>query len=155
MLRKWLVFTSSACVLIALGIVVGPTLSRANDDESPLGKVMEKVNKQYNNVKKGTRNVQFFNKYQKDVETSAKELIKLAKEAKELNKDAIKKAKDVAEPEKKWLEYIGEFVKGAEHLEKVAAKPDAKFQDAKNASSAINKVCNDCHKDFRVDDSSF
>jgi cytochrome c556 len=155
MLRKWLVFTSSACVLIALGIVVGPTLSRANDDESPLGKVMEKVNKQFNTVKKGTRNDTFFRKNQKDVETSAKELIKLAKEAKELNKDAIKKAKDVAEPEKKWLEYIGAFIKSLENLEKVAATPNAKFADAKNAYNATNKVCTDCHKDFRVDDSSF
>jgi cytochrome c556 len=155
MLRKWLVFTSSTCVLIALGIVVGPTLSRANDDESPLGKVMEKVNKQYNNIKKGTRNPTFFKKNQKDVETSAKALVKLAKEAKDLSQDAVKKAKAVADPDKKWSEYIGEFIKTAEAMEKVAAKPSAKFEDAKSASSAINKVCTDCHKDFRVDDSSF
>ena len=68
-----------------------------------------------------------FKKSQKDVETNSKELIKLAKEAKDLNKDAIKKAKDVAEPEKKWLEYIGEFIKSTENLEKIVAQPNAKF----------------------------
>jgi cytochrome c556 len=155
MLRKWLVFTSSASMLVALGVVVGPTFSRAGDDESPLGKVMEQVNKKYNNVKKGTRTLIAFKKSQKDVETSSKELVKLAKEAKELGKDAMKKAKDVAEPEKKWLEYIGAFIKSLENLEKVAATPNAKFADAKNAYNATNKVCTDCHKDFRVDDSSF
>jgi cytochrome c556 len=154
MLRKWLVFISSASVLVAFGVVVGPSFTRAADDESPLGKVMENVNKQYNNIKKATRNAPTFKKKQKEVETSAKELVKLAKEAGAI-KDAIKKAKDVAEPEKRWTELIGEFVKSAEKMEKVAAKPNANFQDAKNASSAINKVCTDCHKDFRVDESSF
>jgi cytochrome c556 len=155
MLRKWLVFTSSACALIALGVVFGPAFSRANDDESPLGKVMEKVNKTYNNIKKGTRTAPVFKKSQKDVETNSKELIKLAKEAKGLNKDAIKKAKDVAKPDERWSELIGEFIKSIENLEKIVAQPNANFQAAKNASAGINKVCNDCHKDFRVDDSSF
>lgn len=140
---------------IALGIVFGPAFSRAADDESPLGKVMEQVNKKYNSIKKGVRTQPVFKKSQKDVETNSKALIKLAKEAKDLNKDAIKKAKDVAEPEKKWLEYIGEFIKSTEKLEKIVAQPNASFQAAKNVSAGINKVCNDCHKDFRVDDSSF
>lgn len=154
MLRKWIVFISSASLLVAFGVVVGPSFTRAADDESPLGKVMEHVNKQFNNVKKGVRSAPVFKKKQKEVETSSKELVKLAKEAGKL-KDAIKKAKDVAEPDKKWSEYIGEFIKGAQTMEKIAAKPNANFADAKNAYSAINKVCTDCHKDFRVDDSGF
>ena len=92
-----------------------------------------------------------FAKAQKDVEKSAKELVKLAKEAKKI-KDVAKKAKDVANPEKKWDEYIDEFVKTCEELDKVAGKSDATFQDAKEAFNKVKNACADCHKDFRKDE---
>ena len=41
--RKWLVFPLSAGMLVL--IVVAASLSRADDEETPLGKIMEKVNK--------------------------------------------------------------------------------------------------------------
>ena len=110
---------------------------------------MEKVNKHDSAITKGVRNKVAFTKAQKDVEKSAKELVKLAKEAKDM-KDAAKKAKDVANPEKKWDEYIDEFVKTCEELGKVAGKAGATFQDAKDAYNKVKNVCTDCHKDFRV-----
>jgi cytochrome c556 len=153
MIRKCLVFALSAGVLLGTGILAaGPSLSKAADDESPLGKVMEKVNKHNSTIKKGVRNKVAFVKAQKDVEKSAKELVKLAKEAKDL-KDAAKKAKDVANPEKKWDEYIDEFIKSSEKLEQVAGKAGAKFEDAKDAFTKVTSACADCHKDFRKDES--
>ena len=98
-----------------------PAFLRPHDDETPLGKIMEKVNKHDSAIQKGVRNKVAFTKSQKDVEKSAKELVKLAKEAKD-EKDAAKKAKDVANPEKKWDEYIDELVKTSEELGKVAGK---------------------------------
>jgi cytochrome c556 len=91
------------------------------------------------------------------VEKSARELVKLAKEAKPIT-DAVKKAKEkkeVANPQKKWDEYLDELIKTSEHLGKVAGKTNATFQDAKDAFGAVKKVCTDCHKDFRVDESTF
>ena len=154
MLRKWLVFPASAAALVAVGLIAGPGFSRADDEETPLGKIMEKVNKADVMIRKNTRNQVAFKKGQKDVEKHAKEIVKLAKEAKVI-KDAVKKAKDMAEPAKKWDGYIDELVKTAEALEKVAAKPNAVYANAKNAYSAVKKACADCHNDFRVDEGSF
>ena len=120
--RKWLVFPLSAGVLLVLGIVAGPGLYGADDDESPLGKIMEKVNKHNSTITKGTRNKVNFAKSRKDVEKSAKELVKLGKEAKPI-KDAVKKAK-VADPQKKWDEYMDDFIKTSEKLGEVTAQSE-------------------------------
>jgi cytochrome c556 len=151
MTRKCLAFALSAGLLLGLGVLIGPSFSKANDDETPLAKIMEKVNKHNSTITKGVRTKVAFAKAQKDVEKSAKELVKLAKEAKS-EKDAAKKAKDVANPEKKWDEYIDELVKTSEELGKVAGKASSTFQDAKDAFAKVKNVCNDCHKDFRVDE---
>jgi cytochrome c556 len=154
MLRKCLVFAASAGMLLAFGVLAGSGLSRAADDETPLGKVMEKVNKANSTITKGVRNKIAFAKQQKDVKKSAEEIIKLAKEAKKLD-DAVKKAKDVAEPQKKWDSYIEELIKASEDLRDVVAKSDSTYQDAKESFNKVKKVCADCHKDFRVDETGF
>jgi cytochrome c556 len=155
MIRKWLIFAVSAAMLVVAGVVAGPSLSKADDDkESPLEKIMEKVNKNNTIIQKGTRTKVAFAKAQKDVKKSAEDLVKLAKLAKPIT-DAVKKAKDVPEPQKRWDELIGELIKTSEKLGQVAGKPNAAFQDAKDAFGAVKKVCTDCHKDFRVDETTF
>jgi cytochrome c556 len=152
--RKWLAFPLSAGILIVLGIAAGPGLLRADDDESPLGKIMEKVQKHNLTITKAVRNKVNFAKSRKDVEKSAKELVKLAKEAKPL-KDGINKAKGVTDPQKKWDEYMDEFVKTSEKLGEVAGKSDADHQVTKDAFKAVTNSCAACHKDFRVEEGSF
>jgi cytochrome c556 len=152
MIRKCLVFAFSAGVLLGIGVLAGSSLLKAADDETPLGKVMEKVNKHNSTIQKGVRNKIAFVKAQKDVEKSAKELVKLAKEAKDM-KDVAKKTKDVADPEKKWDEYMDALVKTCEDLGKVAGKADAKVEDAKAEFRKVTSACADCHKDFRKDES--
>ncbi|MFI5460317.1 MAG: cytochrome c [Isosphaerales bacterium] len=154
MIRKWLVFSLTAGILVAIGVLAGPGRSRADDKETPLGKIMERVNKNNSTIQKGVRTKVAFAKAQKDVEKSAKAIAKLAKEAKPIT-DAVKKAKDVANPQKTWDDFMDELIKKCEHLGKVAAKPDATFQDAKAAFGEVKKVCTDCHKDFRVDEDKF
>jgi len=149
--RKWLAFPLSAGVLIVLGIVAGPGLLKADDEETPLGKIMEKVNKHNSTILKGTRNKVNFVKSHKDVSKSAKEIVELAKEAKPI-KDAVKKAKkEVGDPQKKWDEYMDELIKTSEKLVQVSGKPNAVYDDAKKAFGAVKKACADCHSDFRVD----
>jgi cytochrome c556 len=152
--RKWLAFPVSAGILIVLGIAAGPGLLKADDDESPLGKLMEKVNKHNSTISKAVRNKVNFTKSRKDVTKSAKELVKLGKEAKPL-KDAIKKAKGLADPQAKWDEYMDVFVKAAEKLTEVADKPNADHQMTKDAFKAVSSSCATCHKDFRVEEGSF
>jgi cytochrome c556 len=155
MIRKWFVFALSAGLVVGISAFTGAGWSKAaDDDETPLGKIMEKVNKHNTVITKGVRTKVAFAKAQKDVASSANELVKLAKEAKEI-KDAAKKAKDVANPEKKWDGYIDDLIKTSENLGKVAGKSSATFQEAKDAFGEVKKACADCHKDFRVDDSKF
>ena len=151
--RKWLAFPLSAGILIVLGITAGPGLLKADDDESPLGKIMEKVNKHNSTITKGTRTKVAYAKDQKKVEESAKALAKLGKDAKPM-KDAIAKAK-IADPQKKWDDYMDEFIKVSEKLGDVTAKSAAKYEDAKSAFTAVKKACADCHADFRKDEGGF
>ena len=92
------------------------------------------------------RNKVAFAKKQKDVEKSAKELVKLAKEAKPIT-DAVKKAKDVAEPQKKWDDIHGRVDQVVrETSAKWPARPVPPIEDAKGAFGVVKKVCADCHK---------
>ena len=151
MLRKWLVFALSAAVLVS---IAGAGFSIADDEESELGKLMEKVNKQGNAIKKGTRTKVTFNKSQKDVAKSAKELAKLAKESKS-RKEALTRAKNEADPQKKWNELSEAFISSSEKLGEVAGKSSPDFDDTKKAWNAVNKSCTECHQVFRVDETNF
>jgi cytochrome c556 len=151
MTRKWIVFASSTAILVGFGASVALSHPGADDVETPLGKIMEKVQTNYAAITKGVRTKVAFKKSQKDVETRAKDLVKLAKEAKPLN-DAVKKAKDITEPQKTWDRYFDEFVKKSDRLGQVAGKPQAKWEDTRSAFNALKKVCSDCHKDFRIEE---
>jgi cytochrome c556 len=154
MIRKWLLFAASAAMLVVAGIFAHSSNSRADDEERPLEKIMEKVNKNSSIIKKGVRTKVAWAKSQKKVEESAKDIAKLAKQAKPI-KDAVNKAKDVANPQKRWDELISELIKTSEKLGEVAGKPKATQPDAKKAFDSLNKVCTDCHKDFRIDETTF
>jgi cytochrome c556 len=148
MLRKWSIFALSTAVLIA---IAGASFSIADDKESELEKLMEKVNKQSSAIKKGTRTKVTYNKSQKDVAKSAKELAKLAKESKP-HKEALDRAKNEADPQKKWNELSEAFISSSEKLSEVAGKSSPDFDDTKKAWSAVNKSCTECHQVFRVDE---
>jgi len=152
MIRKRLAFLLSAGFLVVLGIAASSIRTQAQDkQESELEHIMEKVNKHNSTITKGTRNKVNFAKSQKDVEKSAKELVKLAKLAKPIN-DAVKKAKELPDAQKKWDLYIDDLIATSEKLGQVSAKPSVAFEDAKSAFTAVKKACADCHKDFRVDE---
>lgn len=148
MLRKWTIFSVSAGLLLA---IAGAGFGLADDEETELGKLMEKVQKSYAVTKKGTRNPVQFKKSTKDIAKAAKELAKLAKESKPL-KDALKKAKGEADPQKKWNELSDDFVAKSEKLSEAAGKSSPDYDDTKGAVSAVNKSCTDCHGVFRVED---
>jgi hypothetical protein len=153
MIRKWLVFAFSAGLLVSLG--VGVSLSSAQDEKGgPLEKVMEQVQKHNLTITKGTRNAVYFKKNQKDVEKSAKELVKLAKQAKPV-KHYLKNAKDEKEPAQKWDMLLDDLVKNCERLGEVAGKPDSTVKDAKDAFNVVKKNCADCHMIFRIDETKF
>jgi cytochrome c556 len=148
--RKWLVFPLSASALFVLSIIAGPGLRGAVDDETPLGKLMEKVQKHNSTITKGTRNKTNFAKSRKDVTKSANELAKLAKLAKPM-KEAVEKAK-VEDAQKKWDTLMDDFMKSSEKLGELTDKASTTYEEAKSAFKDVTKSCADCHKDFRVEE---
>jgi cytochrome c556 len=148
MVRKWMVFALSAAVLVS---IAGAGFSIADDEESELGKMMEKVNKESNTVKKGLRTLVTYKKSNKDVAKSSKALAKLAKEAKPF-KDALAKAKNEPNPQQKWNELMDAFIETSGKLNDEAAKTTPVFDDVKKAYNTMYKSCTDCHTVFRVED---
>jgi cytochrome c556 len=147
MVRKWMVFALSAGLLVSLA---GASFS-GDDDDNPLEKVMEKVNKANGKIKQGTRNPAAYKKKQKDVADNSKELVKLAKESKPM-KQALGRAKNEANPQEKWNTLMDAFIEKSGKLSETANKPSPDYDDTKKAFSAVSKTCTDCHNVFRVDE---
>jgi cytochrome c556 len=146
--RKWMIL---AAAMVSVGMLtVG--ISMADDEDSPLHKLMEQVNAKSLAITKGVRTEVAYKKAQKDVVTAAEDINKLAKQAKDLGKDHIKKAKDVPNAAGKWNELMDSFASASENLATVAAKPSTKQAEAKSAHTALKKVCTDCHTVFRIEE---
>src|SRR3954453_19894951 len=103
--RKWMILAAAMVSVTALTVGI----AGADDEDSPLHKLMEQVNAKNLAITKGVRTSVAFKKAQKDVVTSAEDLAKLAKEAKGLGKDVVKKAKDVKDGDTKWNELMDSF----------------------------------------------
>jgi len=146
--RKWTVLavTMASIALLATG------LSMAQDEASPLAKIMEKVTAANNSISKAVRTPVSYKKAQKDVVTSAEDLVKLAKEAREI-KDAVKAAKGVPDAEKQWDGLMDQLIATSTELAKVASK--GAQPEAKKAHQAVKNACADCHKVFRIEEDDF
>jgi cytochrome c556 len=151
MQRKW---TIALVTMFSFSVLVAG-MSMADDAESPLHLLMEKVNLKTNAIKKAVRTPVAYKKSQKDVVTNTEELIKLAKDAKELSKDAVKKAKGVADADKKWVDLCDAFGKELQTFHDVASKPSTTQDQAKKAFSKVSTSCTDCHMVFRVEEENF
>lgn len=137
--------TAIAAALMATGYSV------ARDEDSPLHKIMEKVQVKNAAILKGVRNQVNFKKSQKDIVAAAKDLNKYAKEAKELPPDEAKPA----EMKAKWNALMDDFIKEAGDFGDAAEKDDAQQLAIKNQYKKVQKTCTDCHKVFRPDDDDF
>ena len=152
--RKWIGFAASAALVAALSISSGLSSAQEKKEEhdTPLGKIMEKVQKHNITITKATRNAAQFKRGQKDVEKSAKDLVKLAKEAKPFKEAYLKNAKNETEPQKKWDEIMDAFAKTSHDLAGIAAKEGVSQKEAKSAFQTVKKTCADCHTVFRVEE---
>lgn len=144
MQRKWSVLaaTMATCIALAAGISV------ADDEESPLHKLMEKVQSNNNKIIKGVRTQIMFTKSQKDVEDAAKELVKLSKEAKGMD-TAIKAAKDVENAKEKWEGFSDDFTKEATKFADYVGGKAVTGAAAKKAYKDVSKTCSACHAVFK------
>jgi len=146
--RKWMFL---AAVMASVSVLtVG--IAGADDEDSPLHKLMERVNAKNLAITKGVRTAPTFKKSQSDVVAAAEELTKLATEARELGKDTIKKAKEVPNAPAKWNELMDQFASSSANLVKEAGKTNADQVAVKAAHTAVKKSCTECHTLFRIEE---
>jgi cytochrome c556 len=157
MLRKWLVL--GVAMVSVMGLTVGIVV--AQDEDSPLHKLMEQVNKTSNDIGKGVRTAISYKKAQKDVAKHSTELASLAKQVHDGQgegvgaaiKEVIKKAtKEVPDAKTKWDGLMTSFGSTTADLAKVAAKANATQVEVKSAHTAVKKVCTECHNVFRIEE---
>ena len=144
MLRKWTILgvTMAAVTALATGF------SMAQDEDSPLHKIMEQVNTKNLAITKGVRTAVAFKKSQKVVADSATELVKLSKEAREVKEPSEKQK----QPYEKWTKLMDDMTKASEDLAKVAAEDGATQAQAKKSHATVKASCTDCHNVFRVEE---
>jgi hypothetical protein len=140
MLRKFAVLT------VSLGILAG--LALAADDETPTGKIMEKINIKHGALRKSTRTSAEFKKSGSTIPKNVEELVVEAKKAREIKDSAEKEKKPFTE----WQKLMDEMIAKSEELGKVAGKPNATHAQAKEAFDAYNKTCAACHAVFKKDE---
>jgi cytochrome c556 len=146
--RKWA--TLAVMTIVSAFAAAGFSLAQEEDD-SPLHKIMEKVQSENGKITKGIRNPVMFRKSQKDVVTAAENLVKLAKEAKPLS-DVAKENKDIEEPVKKYDELSADFIKEAEDFHKFVSDEKVEQKAAKDAYKKVTKTCTACHDLFRPEE---
>jgi cytochrome c556 len=149
--------------MILAGVMVSVSVltlgvSMADDEDSPLHKLMEEVNQHKLAVYKAVRTDVAYKKSQKDVVTHAEALVGLVTQTREKEeirqaiKGVCKKAKDVPNAETKWTELMDEFAKSTADLAKAAAKASTKKDEAKKAYDVMAKKCTACHEVFRIEE---
>jgi cytochrome c556 len=120
----------------------------AQDEDSPLHKIMEQVNSKNLAITKGVRTAVAFKKSQDVVVESAKELVKLSKEARAFKEPSEKQK----QPYEKWTSLMDDMTKASEELAKVAAEDGVTQAQAKKAHATVKASCTACHNVFRVDE---
>lgn len=144
MQRKWVVLgvTVSALALVTTAL---PLLAA---DESPLAKIMEKVNAKNGAIRKNTRTAVAYKKASKDVVKDANELVKLAKDARAIKDSATKQKK----PYEQWTKLMDDFIGSATKLAEVADSEKSTQKDASDAFRKMGTTCTNCHNEFRVEE---
>ena len=157
MYRKWIGSAGTAALVAVCGLAVAVSQAqnqerKHKETETPLSKIMEKVQKHNIALGKLIRTPAAFKKGQKDVEKAALDLVKLAKESKSLKDAYLKNAKSESQPEKKWDEIVDAFAKTSQELASASTKANASQKDVKDLFQNVKKTCSDCHTVFRVED---
>lgn len=148
MSRKWALLAAST---VSIGLL-SAGLSMADDDESPLHPIMEKVNKASVSLKKNVRTPVNFKKANngKDVAADADTIVKLAKQAREIKDAAKKAAKEVPNAVAVWDELMDNLIVSTEEVSVAANKGD--YEKSKAASKTMSSRCTACHEKFRIDE---
>jgi len=134
--------------ILAVTMLTCAGLSMAADDESPLAKIMEQVNKKHGALRKATSSATNYKKGAAGIPKDADEIVKLGKEAREIKEPAEAAKKPLAE----WQKLMDDMIHSAEKLSEVAAKTSTTPAQAKEAFTAYSKTCAACHAVFKKEE---
>ena len=140
MLRKF--------AIVALSMTLLAGISVAADDESPLEKLMEKIQKNTNEIRKVTRTAAAYKKGAESVAKDAEQIIKLAKESRDMKEPSEKEKKPLAE----WQKLTDDMIHATEELAKICADSKSTQVQAKEAFTTYTKTCSACHTVFKKED---
>ena len=134
--------------ILAVTVTAFAGLALAADDDSPLAKIMEQVNKKHGAIRKATSNATNYKKGAAGIPKDVEEIVKLGKEARDIKEPAEAAKKPLAD----WQKMMDDMIQTAEKLSEVAAKPSSTAAQAKEAFAAYNKTCAACHAVFKKED---
>ncbi len=146
--RKFSVLAGAMIATAVVALGVNAVAARDDHDDSPLHKIMEKVQAENSKVLKGVRNPASFKKAQAEVVTAAKELAKLGKDSREFTEPA----KHEKQPQEKWTELVDKFVTESQNFATLAAKADVEQPAAKAEYKKVQATCTACHDVFKKDE---
>ncbi|MDX2038768.1 MAG: cytochrome c [Isosphaeraceae bacterium] len=141
-------FVALFVAMPAVALLMTGLALAAEPAHGPLEEIMEKVQKNTNNIRKATRTLPAWKKDQASVAKDATEL----KELGEKTKKVTDYAKELKKPVAEWEKLSDDLIKTAGELATLASKKDATQPQAKEAFNAINKSCTACHSVFRVEE---
>ena len=139
MLRKF------AITALAMTLLVGYSVA---DDDSPLEKLMEKIQNKTNDMRKVTRNAAEYKKGAASIAKSTEEVLKLSKESRDFKEPAEKEKK----PQAEWEKLTDEMIHATEALAKIAADSKSTQAQAKEAFTTYTKTCSACHAVFKKEE---
>ena len=139
MLRKWVV------LIVSCGCVAGLVAGRvhAGDKDTPLSKIMKKIDAETKKVREGTKSRLSFKKAGKQIVTASERLKTLGDETRPFTEPAEKQK----QPAAKWLDMTDKFIEATDGMAKAAAKGD--FDSATKAWKRLDLSCSNCHGAFR------
>ncbi|MFO0960473.1 MAG: hypothetical protein U0800_24075 [Isosphaeraceae bacterium] len=150
MKSKWM-FLVATVIGASLAISSANAWTAEKGDDSPLAKLMEKVNKSHNTVRNAVKTPVAYKKADpKKLIEETEAQIKWAKEA----RDFTEPAKTQKKTQKEWTDATDAWIKASEEFLGVL-KAENGQAEAKKAHAPLVKSCTDCHAIFRVDGDDF
>ena len=134
-----------AIVALSMTFLAGLTLA---DEESPLEKLMEKIQAKTNAIRKVTRNAAEYKKGAASIAKDTEEIVKLAKESRDMKEPSDKEKKPLAE----WQKLTDDMIHATEELGKITADSKTTQAQAKEAFTTFTKTCSACHTIYKKED---
>jgi cytochrome c556 len=141
--------TTLAAVMTAVALAFTGLALAAQEEGSPLEKMMETINRKNLALKKMVRTKVAFSKAKTaEFKENSDAMITEAKKARAEKGPAEKQKKTYEE----WTKLMDDFIAKTGAFQGVATKPGVTFEATKKSYDALNKSCTNCHNVFRVDE---